>query len=70
LFFSVPMPVAMLTRCIVVAGAAVVKQSTREKKQCQSVLSEARAAFPLRIKNVFMHITVARSDWPNSSAFL
>jgi len=57
------MPVVMLTRCIVIACAPEVKQSAREKNQSHSALSEekipsrdARTAFPLRVKNVFMHI--------------
>ncbi len=57
------MPVAMLTRCIVIACAPEVKQSAREKNQSHSPLSEekipsrdARTAFPLRVTNVFMHI--------------
>lgn len=63
------MPVVMLTRCIVIAGAAEIKESAPEKKQSHFALSEERSAsresrtvFPLRIKNVFMHITIARSD--------
>jgi hypothetical protein len=65
---SVPVPVVMLMRCIVVAGAAPVKQSAREKNESQSALSGERfpsrelgRAFSLRAKNVFMHITIERA---------
>jgi len=56
LFLAVSVPVAMLTRCVVVAGAAVVKQSAREKKQAQFARSEGMRP---RLKNEFMHITPA-----------
>ena len=53
------MPVVMSTRCIVVVGAAPGKQGKREKKRSQAALPEGTLpgiAFPLRIKNVFIHI--------------
>jgi hypothetical protein len=65
-----PVPVSMLTRCVVVAGAAVVEQSAREKKQAQLALSEGTRP---RLKNELMHITsagaifqdVRRPSWKN-----
>ena len=63
------MPVMMLTRCIVVAGATTGKQSAREKKQRQSVLPVTRTGFALRIKNVFMHIQLPGVTAQASSTF-
>jgi hypothetical protein len=37
-FLSVPMPVVMMTRCIVVAGAAAAKQRTHDNKQSEPAL--------------------------------
>jgi hypothetical protein len=55
LFFAVSMPVPMLTRCVVVACAAVVEYSAGEKKQ-EHAFSEGTRP---RVKNEFMHITSA-----------
>jgi hypothetical protein len=40
LFFSMPVPVAMLARRIVIVGAGVVKQCASEKKEDQFTLAE------------------------------
>jgi hypothetical protein len=71
------MPVVMLMRCIVVAGAAAVEQSAREKNLSQSALPEkrfpsraSRRTFSLRIKNVFMHIPIEGGDRSNPASHL
>ncbi|HEX4631376.1 MAG TPA: hypothetical protein VH188_10460 [Chthoniobacterales bacterium] len=67
MFIAVSMPVPMLTRCVVVAGAAVVEQSAPEKKQAQLALSEGTRP---RLKNEFMHITFAGALCKFSGTFL